>query len=720
MSGWLLIEDAFVPELAPWRDSLYSVANGYLGTRGSFEEGMLGEVRATFINGVFVTPSGELPVLGAVPDWTKIGLWIDGEPFSLMRRPAGYRRTLDLERGMVERIVLWQGAETGVVKVRFRRFVSMAAPHLAALEATVTALTGPVEVRIETGIDAVVPSPVHPAWAPTAVSRTGPGEIRMNLSSIDDAHRLRVETTVRGLADLEYVADKLHPRLGADLRLEPGRSVSFTKFTAYRTSADPPAETDLPPADMTFDRAAVDSSHAWARRWKASRIDVDGDPAAELALRFAAFQLVGAAAPSGDRAAIGARLMSGFGYRHHVFWDTDIFIIPYFTIAQPDLAHAHLSYRYRGLGGARRKAAHHGRTGAFFAWESADSGDETSPSWSSPLAGEPVRIWTGELEEHIVADIAFAVDHYWRWTGDDEFMVDRGAEIVLDGARYWAHRVEVDGDRAHVSDVIGPDEYHTHVVDSFFTNVMAAWHLRRAAEVAEWLRRSAPGAAERVGRTLPVGAADPWAWRDLADRIVLRGDGIWEQHDGFFGLTEVRLADFEPRHRSMYDLLGEKVVEQSQVIKQADVVMAIALLGDAVGDSENQRANWDYYVRRTDHGSSLSPAVHSLVASRLGLAEEAFDFFKRTIDIDFEDAMGNGRDGVHAATQGGLLQAALFGFAGLSLRGDEPLVESRLPHHWKSLGFSFVYRGRRYERNVGRPSGSGRTGEAAVTGGGES
>ncbi|MGH8875666.1 MAG: beta-phosphoglucomutase, partial [Acidimicrobiia bacterium] len=410
-------------------------------------------------------------------------------------------------------------------------------------------------------------------------------------------------------------------------------------------------------------------------------------------------------APDDPGAAIGARLMSGFGYRHHVFWDTDTFVIPYFTVTQPDLARGHLGYRYRGLPGARRKAARYGREGAFYAWESADTGDETTPEWSGPLHGEPVRIWTGELEEHIVADVAYTLDHYWRWSGDDPFMVEQGAEMLLDGARYWAGRLELDRDGAHIRDVIGPDEYHTHVEDSYFTNALAAWHLRRAAEVAEWLGERETTAAAEMSDLLGVGRDTPGEWRRLADRIVLRRGpgGLWEQHAGFFDLEEVDLSAFRPRRRSMYELLGEKRIEQCQIVKQADVVMAIALLGREIGDLEARRANWDYYLPRTDHGSSLSLAAHSLVASRLGFPDQAFELFRRATIIDLEDAMGNGRDGIHAATQGGLLQAALFGFGGVALKDGEPTVEPRLPDHWQSFGFSFFHRGSRHERELRPP-----------------
>lgn len=701
MSGWTLVEDRFVPELAPWQESLFSMANGYLGTRGTFEEGLPGEIRASFINGLFVTPEGDLPSLGAVPDWTRFLLWFNSEPFTLSRPPAGYRRELALSTGVLHRQVLWRGAESGVVKIGFRRLLSMAQPQLTALEVTITALSEAVEVRLETGVDASVPSPYTPAWTPLVPSQGGPGEITMDLASVDGRNSLQVQTSVRGLEGLRYLADESHPRFASEFQLDSGESVTVTKFTCFNSSRDQGPTPALPAHEVGFDDIAAASTKAWGERWHNSRIDIDGDPEAELALRYAAFQLVGAAPRNDPGAAIGAKLLSGFGYRHHVFWDTDIFIIPWLTVTHPDLARSHLAYRFGGLPGARRKAAKYGRTGAFFAWESADTGDETTPEWTTPEDGEPVRILTGELEEHIVADVAYATDHHWLWTGDDDFLADKGAEIILDGARYWESRIEWEDDNAHLRGVIGPDEYHTNVDDSFFTNAMAAWHLRTAARVWGWLADNHPDKAERLASQLGMGARVT-DWPRIADRLVLlrHDSGLWEQHAGFFKLEEIDLERFRPRHRSMYDLLGEARVEQTQVVKQADVVMAIALLGETIGSVEEHLANWRFYLPRTDHGSSLSPAVYALVAARLGRVEEAYRLFRKAVGIDMADSMGNGRDGLHGAAQGGLLQAALFGFGGLRLRSGAPTVEPHLPDHWTRLGYSFMHRGKRHEWEI--------------------
>jgi trehalose/maltose hydrolase-like predicted phosphorylase len=710
LNTWSLTEDRFVPSLAPAHESLFTIGNGYLSTRGTFEESLSGETRAGFIQGLFVTPPGELPLLGAIPDWTALVISIDGTRFNLDSRPAGYRRVLDFRTGVLEREVLWRGPETGVLKLRFRRLVSMAEPHLGALELTVTALTAPSSVRIETGLDAGILGPSIPVWKPQRWNRPSPNRIRLVAESIDGAQSLDAETVLYGAPIDYFIADHRHQRLVTERQLEIGESITFTKYATFHSGRDLGPPTNLPGPDTSFDQVAATSTRAWRRRWLSSDVEVDGDPEAEQALRFAAFQLIAAAAPKDAGAAIGAKLASGFGYRHHVFWDTDTFVVPYFTVAQPDLARSHLAYRYNGLEGARRKAKKYEREGAFYAWESAGTGDEVTPEWSSPRHGPPLRIWTGELEEHITSDVAYAAHHYWRWSGDDRFMKDRGVEMIAEGALYWASRLEVDDEGAHLSNVIGPDEYHAHVSDSFFTNLSAAWQLRTAAGMIDWLKESAPRKAAAFSARLGLGDETIKNWRRLASKVVLRraANGVWEQHAGFFGLDPSKIEGFSPRQAGMYDLLGEEQIEQTQVLKQADVVMAMALFPELTGSRQVRRKTWDYYLPRTDHGSSLSLAVHARVASDLGMKDLSYDLFRRALAIDLKDSMGNGRDGLHAATLGGVLQAALFGFGGLHLSGGRPKVSPRLPKHWKKLSFSSFYRGKRHEWELGRAASSAR------------
>ena len=709
---WLLTEDRVWPEQVPWKESLFSIANGHLGTRGSFEEGYGDSVPATFMHGLFVTPPGDIPYLAPLPDWTGVSITVDGVRFRLDDRiPLGYERTLDFRTGVLTRRVLWRGPGTAVIRAEFRRLLSMAVPELAAMEVRITALTDDVQVGVETGLDGSISGPFGAPWGRLDWERSGPDRLDMRAESDEGQAAVNATCVVRGLGPLGLANHARHPRLTATLDLAPGEWLEFVKYTVFQRGMGASAA-EVPGGD--FEEAASASAAEWAKRWETSQIEVTGDPFAEHALRFAAFHVIGGAPRSSEGAGVGARLLSGYGYRHHVFWDADIFVVPYLTMTQPDLARAHLGYRHRGLDGARRKAARYGKAGAFFAWESAGTGDEVTPDWGETADGERIRIRTGEIEEHIVADVAYAVDHYLRWTDDQHFLTEQGAEMTLDGARYWQDRADVDREgRAHLRNVIGPDEYHVGVDDNFFTNAMAAWHLRAAV-------RHATGRVDLESRlSLPDGWED--VFRTLADGLQPRPgpNGVFEQHHGYFALDEVDLSRFEPRGAPLHALFGEKRLERSQITKQADVVMGLVLL-DALQQQELIEANLDYYGPRTDHGSSLSLAMHSLAASMAARPDQAYDYFRRAAAIDLEDSMLNASHGIHAATQGGLLQAALVGFGGLQLTKVGPQTIARVPDHWDSLGFSFVYRGTRHEREVrgGKPARGAEAPQADHNGGG--
>jgi len=670
-STWHYVEDRLVPDLAEWRASLFTVGNGYLGTRGTFEEGFGDQEVATYIHGLFVIPPGETPVLAAAPDWSSVRITIDGEPLLLDERPpAGYHRTLDMARGLSTRTVVWRGLETGTVRLTFRRTASMVEPGLVGLDIRIEALTADVLVTIESGIDATIAGPDGPLWMPSSWQRTGSSSLELTANSVDGSHQLTARTWMHGLGAGRLVADDTHPRFGFEATIGNGAHVTFTKAAHY----DHPAATPgFDPTDITVDRIITDSQPLWDARWATSRIDIVGDREAERAARFAAFHLIAASPPKDTAGSIGARLLSGYAYRHHVFWDTDIYVIPYLTVTQPDLAATHLRYRYRGLEAARRKAARFGRTGAFYPWEAADTGDEVAPLWVSTPDGSPIRIWTGEIEEHITACVAWAADHYHRWSGDDAFFAEMGSEIILEGARYWHSRFERENSGAHLRNVIGPNEYHVHVDDSYFTNALAAWQLRRAADLSDT-------EADR--------------YRLLADEVTIhrRADGVIAEHARFLDLDEIDVASFWPAPASLRWLLGDERTREVQLVKQADVVLAQVLLRTS-SDITSLEANFGYYAPRTDHGSSLSLSMHAFAAARLGRSDSAYEYLRRAVAIDHDDAMVRGGHGIHAAAQGGILQAIIFGFGGLDLHEGLATTSPSLPDSWESLGFSFVHNG---------------------------
>jgi len=336
------------------------------------------------------------------------------------------------------------------------------------------------------------------------------------------------------------------------------------------------------------------------------------------------------------------------------------------------------------------------------------TGDEVTPRWVPAPAGhsdgqQQVRVWTGDIEIHISSDVAYAVWQYWRATGDDVFMIRYGAEMILDTAVFWGCRAEWDSRAEHYefTDVIGPDEYHEHVDNNFFTNYLAKWHLQLALDIMKWLRQHEPTKAAELTERLALTSDVFDHWRHIIDRLYIgrAPDGkVFEQFEGYFTRRDVNLAALEPRDRSVQTILGIKATNETQVLKQPDVMMLLYLMPDKF-DEATTRTNWDYYTPRTDltHGSSLAPGIHAVLASRINDPAMAYHFYMQAALLDLNDLRLNTGHGIHGAAAGAVWLAAVFGFGGLRLTDQGITATPRLPAHWRRLRFKLFDRGEQRE-----------------------
>jgi kojibiose phosphorylase len=338
-----------------------------------------------------------------------------------------------------------------------------------------------------------------------------------------------------------------------------------------------------------------------------------------------------------------------------------------------------------------------------YPWESADTGEETTPAFVIDPRGQVILVRNGDMENHITADVAYAVWQYWKVTGDDDFFLSHGAEIILETARFWASRARLEADGwYHIRHVIGPDEYHEDVDDNAYTNLLAAWNLNRGADAARLLAERWPEVWNGLAARLQITANEITSWKPMAARIHFGFDPttqLFEQHKGYFGLEPIDLAAYEPRHAAMDVILGHARILQTNVVKQADVVMALYLLWDEF-PAEVRAANFRYYEPRTGHGSSLSPSIHALFAARLGDLPLAERYLRQSAEIDLGNNMGNAAGGVHAAAIGGLWQAVVFGFGGLEFHPDRLRFVPHLLPHWRRLAFPLQWRGRQLRVSV--------------------
>ncbi|MBX3063507.1 MAG: glycoside hydrolase family 65 protein [Anaerolineae bacterium] len=709
---WTVSEAPFHPGKQYHTETITTIGNGYMGLRGSFEEGYPNEIVSTLIHGVYnQAPEEIVPDLVNLPNPLAIQIMVDGEQFHMQKGSVlGFRRALDLKTALLTRGILWRNSKGSIVQITFERFASLEHEHVLAQRVTVRALWGDPEIEIAAAIDADRLSAGANHWQVLEKGHDGTASIHCTGTTNQSNYQIAVAATVQcDHGELVYEPlDNLTPALRAKFSLKQDQGASLVKLTAIhsnRDTADPlvAAKNTLNTASkIGYDELYNGHQAEWAKYWYDSDIEIDGDEIAQRALRFCLYHVLIAAPRHDDRVSIGAKTLSGPGYKGHVFWDTELFMLPPLTLTQPKIAKNLLMYRYHNLQGARNKAQEAGYEGAMFPWESTDTGEETTPRWTSPYPDTPrIRIWTGDNEQHISTDIAYATLQYWHWSGDEDFFVNCGAEIVLDTAVFWGSRVEYNRtlDRYELSQQIGPDEYHENVDNSAFTNSMVRWHLRQALQLVDWLKQTHPQKAEALLARLKIDAARLELWQRVIDKMYIPRDpqtGLYEQFDGFFKLHKVDLTHWTPKVHNMDAIMGHEPTQEMGFIKQADIVMLMALLGEDAGTLEQRQRNWDYYYPLCDHGSSLSPSTHAWVAARLGLDDEAYYMFMYAANIDLEDLKGNVRDGIHAAASGGLWEAAVWGFAGLTLDGDNYKFDPNLPKHWKSMKFRFWHKGKQH------------------------
>ncbi len=734
---WQIDEFPFHPERLNYYETIFTIGNGYLGTRGTFEEGCPGDIPATLIHGVFDhAPNTLVPELVNAPNWLDFTITVDGTPLRMINqnetdlRPPngallGYRRVLHMDTALLRREVLFRAESGSVVRVVVERFASLHDQHVMVQRVRITGVDRTAQIEIESALNADVGNPqgngqVVRHFLPDMQLVADGALLGVQATTAQSGYVIGIASVLNSAQPVLSAVNGLRPGTSARVTLAPEQAVTFEKITAIYTSRDPECQ-QTAPLDAARIKAqiaaaagyeALYAAHAaqWAAVWADSDAQIVGDDAMQLAVRFVLYHVLIAAPRHDERVSVGAKTLSGFGYKGHVFWDTELFILPTLTLTQPKLARNLLMYRYHNLPGARHKAQANGYEGAMYPWESTDTGEETTPQWSDPQPdGSRIRIWTGDSEQHISTDIAYAVDQYWRWSGDDEFMRLHGAEMLLDTAVFWGSRVEwnAEAQRYELSQQIGPDEYHENVDNSVFTNRMVVWHLQTALRLLEWLEQQHPQDAARLAVALRLTPERLLKWQDISEKMFIPFDAerqIHVQFPGFFDLEYIPVPHYQPRTVSVQAILGHARSIQTQVIKQADVVALMALLGDQLAPREVLLNNWNTYYPRTDHGSSLSPAMHAWVAARLGLTAIAYEEFQHAAEIDLRDNKGNVRDGIHGASSGGLFQALVFGICGLHIAPDGTLaLDARLPEHWRSVSFSVYYRGARRQFSVTNP-----------------
>jgi alpha,alpha-trehalose phosphorylase len=721
--GWQLTEERFRPELTPALESVFAVANGYLGVRGTPEEGAPAHETGLALNGFYESWPIEYPedayglartgqTIVQAPDSSVIRLFVDDEPFDLeSARLLRFERTLDMRGGVMSRELEFETARGTRMLIRSRRLASLERRHLVAFDYEVTALDGDAEIAIsseltieerETASDdprrakAFAEKPLAPVFA-----EADGGRALLQLATRNSGLQLAsgIDHSVESAAHVvvEASAHDDHAAVVLLADLEAGQSLRLSKFAAYHWGDADQNGRLAARVRRTLDRALRDGYEAIesaqrrdvARFWERSDVEIDGAPDVQLAVRFNLFQLMQATA-RGEGHGVPAKGVTGRGYEGHYFWDTEVYVVPFLAHTNPQWAKQVLEFRVGMLDAARKRAGEVGHRGALYPWRT--------------ISGEEASAWyaAGTAQYHINADIAYAMHQYNRVTGDLGFMLEQGAEVLVETARFWMELGYFDerrDGRFSIMGVTGPDEYTTVVDNNAYTNLMAKENLEIATRVTEWLYGADREAYHALVAATGLTCDEVDGWRRAAESMyVPRHEelGIVLQDERFL---ERKRWDFEATPAENYPLLlnyHPLELYRHQVIKQTDVVLATYLVGHHFTEEEKRRT-FDYYDPLTTGDSSLSAAIQSVIASEVGYADAALGYFHDAAAVDLLDTHGNTADGIHVASAGGTWLALVAGFAGLRDSDGEVHFTPRLPEGWAGMRFRVQVRGQLIE-----------------------
>ncbi len=727
---WRLVEKQFYPPFLAAGETIFSTANGYLGMRGSFEEGAPVFESGTFVNGFYESwpiAYGEVAygfaktgqTIVNVTDSKIIKLYVDDEPFYLpTANLLTFERALNMKSGTLDREILWETPSGKQVFIKSRRLVSFPHRHLAAISYEVTLLNAEAPVVISSEMNTEHPDRIAEAIHGDPRRARGfrdrvlvpkenyVSDRRIVLAHITNNSKMRLACGIEHAFETECpsshdsTCSEDSGKVVFSVDAKPGVPIHLTKYMTYHTSRRSAPEELCERAERTLDRAAGHGFYELLAGqqqymddfWRRSDIQVTGDPAAQQAIRFNLFQIIQAAGRA-EGAGIPAKGLTGDGYEGHYFWDAEIYVLPFLIYSSPRIARNLLKFRYSYLDKGRERARQVNQKGALFPWRTI-SGDEASAYYAA-----------GTAQYHINADIIYALKKYVDVTGDEEFLHEVGAEMLVETARLWTDLgfySERKGGKFCIHGVTGPDEYNTVVNNNTFTNLMARENLWYAAKTVESLRKKKPERFKALVHQTGLDMSEIAEWRKAADNMYIPFDeklGIHPQDDSFL---DKEPWDFKNTPPEKYPLLLHHhplVIYRHQVIKQADVVLAMFLLGHEFS-AEQKKRNFDYYDPMTTGDSSLSVSIQAIMAAEIGYRERAAEYAWYGALMDLADVAGNVQDGCHIASMGGTWMAVIYGLAGMRDWNGHVSFRPKVPQRVEGFRFPLTIQGQVLEVNI--------------------
>ncbi|WP_044480145.1 glycoside hydrolase family 65 protein [Paenibacillus antibioticophila] len=725
---WLIRENGFDRNRIAADGNKFMIGNGYMGCRGTMEEYTKDQLAAVTLAGLYDQVDGKWrePVNAPHPLYAVIEF--EGQSLSVLdSEPVEHEQALDIRSAVHHRRTVFKADRGAELVVESERFCSAERRNVIAGRLSVTCSANG-QLTIRTGINGEVWDINGPhlekleaaehqnSLLVTAVTR----ELQVPLA-VAERISSSMEAEEREAVTMEVRYDQQSGSIFRTISFacRAGKTYTFDRFAAVCTGLD---EEEPGAAALRLCREAAGTGYAgllaeheacWERKWALADVVIEGDDEALLALRYSLYQLLIIAPEHSEKLSIPARGLSGQVYKGAVFWDTEMFMLPFFLYTQPETARNLVMYRIHTLDGARRKAAEYGYEGAFYAWESQETGDDACTLFNvnDVFTGRPMRTYFRDKQVHISADAAYGIWEYYKFTGDEEILLQGGAETVWECARFFYSYAYYNPlkQRYEVLDVTGPDEYHERVNNNAFTNAMVKRTLFIALEAMEILHAACP---EQYEALVQNSAIKPEHIRDMHDRLYVpepdSETGLIEQFDRYFTLEDIPLSELKGRVVNKHEYWGggNGLATTTQILKQADIVLMLHLFKDAY-DTVIKKANWAYYEPRTEHGSSLSACIYAMVAADTGSPDWGYPYFMRTATIDLT---GESKQyvgdlyigGTHPAANGGAWMAAVQGFAGIRFDGECAMISPSLPEKWQAVQTRLVLRGQQIKVRVGR------------------
>lgn len=700
-SHWEITEDKFEVKTALAYEGLFTIGSGYLHTRGFLEEHLDAEPQnitdprkpinnasalkpsvkrskwGTFVPGVF----GQHPFLNEelinLPNFLEIVPSVDGEKLDVEKCAiSAYQRTLNMQTASLHRTLNWKTKQGSTLSLQFDRFISGAQPSLSVQRLIISA-DKDVTIIIRAGIDSDVRTNGFDHFESVSITKNGNSEVICNLKT-NGGDTVEVQTSLVS-QDVVWSYNE-EPRRGffiGQISIPAGKRATIEKYSAVTTSRDLIKQNTgkiLEAArSRSFDQLFQEHVSCWAGRWYKSDVIIEGDDDSLLAMRCSLFHLLRCHVTGDPRVAIDAKGTAGDIYYGRFFWDTEIYLVPFFLYTDPERAKTLVDFRIHTLPGAMENATKYGYKGARFPWESDNYGRECCPIWQY-----------ADNEVHITSDVVYAFSHYAK-AADPSYLKGPAAKVIVETARYWLDRIDWrKGDNyPSLLGVMGLDEYTPISNNNAYTNFMVSYALNLATEFGKF------------------GGASPdecKKFKEIADKLpIMRSqDGkLILQCEEFEKYAEPRFDELWKDRKAFFaSQVTQERIYRSKCLKQADVLMLMALFYDKFTTEEVQTA-WDYYLQYTTHDSSLSAGMHSIMAFRLGLEDEAWEMFQHCKGHDLDVYHGGASEGIHIAGCGANWQIVVFGVAGLrsALQSDILYLEPKLPKQWKKISFPFVWQG---------------------------